>query len=207
MTPMRPRLLLADDHTLVGEAIARALGERYQLLAIVDNGKDALETALALHPDVCILDVSMPRMTGIEAARKLRAAAPGIRVVFLTMHSEPQYIREAMATGARGYVLKTSGIAELEAALREALAGRTYIEPALAEAARSAAALREPLTPRQREVLRLVAAGMSAKEVAGELGISTKTAEFHKAALMRRLNADSSADLVRYAIKHGIAAE
>jgi len=206
------RVLLADDHQIVAEGLRSLLEPEFELVGIVADGRAMLSAARELRPDVVVLDISMPGLNGIEAAAQLRAAGSAARVIFLTMHREASYAARALDAGAAGFVLKHAAATELVAAIREAVQGRTYVTPLIA-----ADLLREyrdrgdhratdfgQLTPRQREVLQLVAEGHSAKEIARLLHISPRTAEFHKARLMETLGATSTADLVRHAIHHGL---
>ena len=206
----RPRVLLADDHRIVAEGLKHLLGAEFELVGIVEDGRALLGAARTLRPDVIVADIAMPRMGGLEALAELKKQDPGVRVVFLTMHAETAYARRALAEGALGFVVKHSAPAELVLAVRSALEGRTYLTPALAgELLRSAGreAPREPagtLTMRQREILQLLVAGRSAKEIATVLGISSRTVEFHKYRMMETLGLHSSAELIHFAITHGI---
>ncbi|HUS05078.1 MAG TPA: response regulator transcription factor [Bryobacteraceae bacterium] len=202
----RPRVLLADDHTLVAEGISRLLEDEFELIGIADNGRHVLETAKRLAPEVVILDISMPQMNGIEAARQLRTLLPETKIVFLTMHSDRVYVSEALRAGAMGYLLKKSAATELVHAIRTVLAGEVYLTPllggvAVATAREGANSQRPLLTQRQREVLQLIAEGHSAKSMAEVLRIAVKTAEFHRAAIMDKLGLRSTAELTRYAIE------
>jgi len=208
----RPRVLLADDHRIVAEGLRHILSAEFDLVGVAEDGRELVEAARALRPDVIVADIAMPRMGGLEALVELRRDDPGVRVVFLTMHAESAYARRALAAGALGFVLKHSAPAELVLAVRSALEGRTYVTPSLAgELFRPAGreARREPtgtLTLRQREILQLLAAGRSAKEIGAVLGISSRTVEFHKYRMMEILGLHSSAELIHFAIKNGIVA-
>ena len=208
----KPRVLIADDHTIFAECLRALLAPEFDLVALVEDGPALVAAAREHRPDVVVTDVTMPSLNGIEAAAQLRELGVAARVVFLTMHRDVGYARRAMAAGAAGYVLKHSASAELVTAVREAIHGRTYVTPLIAgELLRS---YREPsagsgapgveLTTRQREVLQLVAEGRSAKEVAAALKISVRTAEAHRAHILEALGLDSTAELVQYAIRHGI---
>jgi DNA-binding NarL/FixJ family response regulator len=208
----RPRVLLADDHVLVAEGLRSLLAPHFDVVGIVSDGRELLQAAKTLDPDVVVLDISMPSLNGIEAARQLRAANSRAKVVFLTMHCEVTYAARALEAGASGFVLKHSAASELVTAIQEALKGGTYITPQIAgnllDSLRrgvptGADALGE-LTPRQREVLQLVAEGRSAKQIAAVLGISCRTAEFHKARLMETLGVQTTAELIQYAIRTGV---
>jgi DNA-binding NarL/FixJ family response regulator len=205
---MRARVLLADDHTLVAEGIGKLLEDEFDLVGTVDNGREALEFAQRLKPDVIILDISMPQMNGVEAARQLQRLAPETKVIFLTMHSDRVYVSEALRAGAVGYLLKKSAGSELVSAIHLILAGKTYVTPlvgsdfATSAIEQSAERPRPLLTRRQREVLQLIAEGHPAKSIAHVLNISVKTAEFHRASIMEKLGLRSTAELTRYAIDH-----
>ncbi len=206
----RPRVLLADDHRIVTEGLKTLLGAEFDLVGVVADGAALVEAARTLRPDVIVADISMPRLNGLDALARLKEDDPGVRVVFLTMHTELAYARRALAAGAAGFVVKHSAPAELVRAVRAALEGRTFVTPALAADALRPSAHAAPgetgsgLTLRQREILELVAAGRSAKEIAAILDISPRTVEFHKYRMMEILGLHSSAELIHYAITHGI---
>jgi DNA-binding NarL/FixJ family response regulator len=208
---MKPRLLLADDHTLLLDGLRMMLEPEFELAGVVEDGQSLLTAAETLKPDLVLLDIAMPALNGIDAARQLKKMRPGTKVIFLTMHSDPDYITEAFRAGASGYLLKRSAASELITAIREVLAGGTYISPILGEdrqelmaASHREGAFSDRLTPRQREVLQLVAEGRTRKEIAATLHISVKTVEFHKAALSRGFHLRTTADFTRYAIEHGL---
>jgi DNA-binding NarL/FixJ family response regulator len=208
-----PRLLIADDHHMVAEGLRSLLEHDFDLIDIVSNGRELVEAARRLDPDVIVADITMPQLNGLDAMAQLRQEGCRARIVFLTMHCDALYAFRALRAGASGYVSKQSASSELLTAIREALAGRTYVAPALADVvARMLAAGTEDssnevlLTPRQREVLQLFAEGHSAKEVAKLLHISVRTAENHKANIMQILGAASTAELVQFAIRHGLIA-
>jgi DNA-binding NarL/FixJ family response regulator len=207
----RPRLLIVDDHRMFAEALRGLLAGAYELLEIVEDGTAMVEAALRLRPDAIVADISMPGMNGLEALVQLRRMQPEARVVFLTMHNDVAYARRAIAAGARGFVLKHSAAAELQLALRSVLDGKVFITSALAgevvPGATDPSAPADPvsaITPRQREILQLVADGQSAKQVAARLGISVRTVEFHKYAVMEAVGARNTAELIRFASRHGI---
>ena len=209
----KPRILLADDHRMVAEGLRGLLEPDYQLVGIVEDGRALLEAADKLMPDVVVADVSMPLLNGIEAVRQLKKKNPELIVVFLTMHLDVAYAASAFEAGASGYVLKHSAPSELLTAISCALKGRTYITPMLAGELLQYQRTRPKgeqedglarLTARQREVLQLIAEGLSVKEVAAVLGISTRTVEFHKYSMMEALGLKSSAELMRFAVEHGI---
>jgi DNA-binding NarL/FixJ family response regulator len=208
----RPRVLLADDHRVVAEGLKRLLDDDFELVGTVEDGRALVTAARNLQPDVVVADVTMPHLNGIDAMVQLRKDNPSIKVVFLTMHQDPAYARRALAAGAAGFVVKHSAAAELVMAIHAALKGQTFITPALASdvlrkvehEAREASDSSLSLTPRQREILQLLAEGGSAKEIAATLAISARTVEFHKYQIMEAHGLHSSAELIHFAIKHGI---
>ena len=205
---LRPRfkVLIADDHALVAEGIARLLEGEFEVVATIDNGIDLVKAAQQYCPDLALIDVSMPGLTGVEAARKLLEIVPHCKVICVTMHSNPEFVREAFRAGASGYVLKRSAGTELAEAIRQVLNGNAYVSPLLTKDVLSI--LLQPRTPsltgRQREILRFVAQGLSAKEIANRLNISVKTAHFHKTSIMEKLDLHTTAELTKYALEHGI---
>ncbi len=211
----RPRVLLADDHQMFAEGLRTLLGEEFELVGVVADGVAMLEAADRLRPDAIVADITMPRLNGIDALTQLRAILPDVRVVFLTMHHDAMYARRALAAGALGFVLKHSAVQELVLALRSALEGRVFVTPllgadVLGDVQASTARRSDPfgaLTPRQREVLQLLADGKSVKQVASILSISTRTVEFHKYTMMETVGAKGMADLVRIALRHGLVSE
>jgi DNA-binding NarL/FixJ family response regulator len=208
----RPRVLLADDHLLVAEALKSLLAPEFELVGVVEDGRAMLEAAGTLRPDVIVADITMPRLNGIDALHQLRQGGNRVPVVFLTMHRDASFARRALEAGASAFVLKHSASVELVSAIRAALEGKTYLTPQLAgevldamkggpqQAGDKAASL----TPRQREVLQLLAEGRSAKEIASALAISTRTVEFHKYQMMETLGLHTSAELIRFAIRQGL---
>jgi DNA-binding NarL/FixJ family response regulator len=208
----RPRVLLADDHLLVAEALTSLLTPEFDLVGVVEDGRALLEAAGKLQPDVIVADVSMPHLNGIDALAQLRQGGDRTPVVFLTMHRDVTFARRALDAGASGFVLKHSASVELVTAIRAALQGKTYLTPQLAgevleamkEGSEQAGDPVASLTPRQREVLQLLAEGRSAKEIAASLGISARTVEFHKYQMMETLDLHTNAELIHFAIKHGL---
>jgi DNA-binding NarL/FixJ family response regulator len=207
----KPRVLLVDDHQIVAEGMRSLLEPEFEQVGIVTDGREALAAVEALRPDVVVLDIAMPTLNGIEVARQLRAAGSPVKVVFLTMQRDAAYAAQAMEVGAAGFVLKHDAASELVTAIRQALLGRIYVTPSIATDILKAfteehgqTTTFEKLTSRQQEVLRLVAQGQSAKEIARHLHISVRTAEFHKARLMEVLGAESTAQLIQYANRHGL---
>jgi DNA-binding NarL/FixJ family response regulator len=205
----RTKVLLADDHAIVAEGLATLLKDHFELVGVVGNGSELIDAARKLRPDVIVADISMPVVSGLEALRRLKAARSNAKVVFLTMHADAQLATEAFRAGACGYVLKQSAGEELIGALHEVLQGRTYLTPLITKdvIANLTESTPEPavkLTPRQREVLRLIAEGRRMKEIGAILELSTRTVETHKYEMMRALKAESTAELVRYAIQIGL---
>jgi DNA-binding NarL/FixJ family response regulator len=205
-------VLLADDHLLVAEALRSLLTPEFDLVGVVEDGRALVEAAGRLHPDVIVADITMPRLNGIDAMIRLRQSGDQVPVVFLTMHRDATFARRALEAGASGFVLKHSASTELVAALRAALQGKTYLTPQIAGevleamkpgSERSADPV-DALTPRQREVLQLLAEGRAAKEIATILSISTRTVEFHKYQMMEALDLHTNAELVHFAIKNGL---
>lgn len=208
----KARILLADDHKIVLEGLRRLLEDEFDLVGFATNGRELIEQVHQLQPDVVVADISMPLLNGIEAAQKLRAENFGGKIIFLTMHPDLIYATRTLDAGASGYVLKHAASDELVEAIHEALRGRTYLSVALRNEATFD--LQDPnrrhgkstleLTSRQREVLQLLAEGKSAKEIGAILDISPRTVETHKYKMMDDLGLKTSAQLVQYAIKHGL---
>lgn len=209
---MRPRVVIADDHLMVMEGFRNILQSECEIVGTVDNGRSLLKVAMELKPDVILLDISMPLLNGVEAARELRRIVPDTKLVFVTMHGDATYVAGAFRAGASGYVLKRCASEELVSAIREVLRGRKYITPLVRKDVMGNSSgypslsgdLSGELTDRQREVLQLVAEGHPVKEIAAILKISSKTVAFHKSNVMRRLGIHSTAELTRYAVEHGI---
>ncbi|HET9116165.1 MAG TPA: response regulator transcription factor [Gaiellaceae bacterium] len=209
------RLLIVDDHQLVRSGLRRLL-EGEEDIAVEDeagNAYDAVRLARLHKPDVILLDVVMPGGSGLDAIPDIRSAAPDARILTLSMQDDPSYVRQAFAAGASGYVLKEAADDELLAAVREVAAGGNYVDPQLgarlaaAAATATAEAESDPLTDREHEVLRLLALGHTNQEIAQMLYLSVRTAETHRARIMQKLGLSTRADLVRYAIDHGVLAE
>ncbi len=204
----KARLFIADDHTLLLDAFRNLLESEFDVVGTAEDGRSAVEVAAKLAPDVILLDIGMPRMNGIEAGRLLHKALPQTKIIFLTMYADSHYISQALSDGARGYVLKRSAASELVAAIRTVLAGDVYVTPYVADSTvrslmkGSRKAL--VLSPRQREVLQLVAEGHSVKEIATELKISPRTVEFHQNRIRETLGIRSIAELTQYAIRSGL---
>lgn len=204
----RLRVLIGDDHPLLLAGVRTLLGAHHEVVGAVTDGRELVEAAMRLKPDVVILDISMPHLNGIEAARQITANLPA-KIIFLSMHANPTYLTSALNAGASGYVLKTGAAEELLDAIREVSRGKYYFSPAFGPAAlekiwlRSGRPARDkaPLTARQREIVQLIAEGRSSKEIAHVLGISLKTVEFHRAQATARLGVHSTAELVKAAIE------
>jgi DNA-binding NarL/FixJ family response regulator len=205
----RPRVLLADDHALLLEAFEALLSQECEIVGAVTDGQALLDAAARLRPDVVVVDISMPLLNGIDAARRLRQLNPEVRIVFLTMNEDPDLAAEAFRAGASAYLLKRSAASELLVAIREAMKRRSYVTPLVTEGL-VGAMLKDKrgdqvnLTPRQREVVQLIAEGRSMKEVASILNITPRTVAFHKYRLMAQLRIRTTAELVQYAVKHHI---
>jgi DNA-binding NarL/FixJ family response regulator len=210
--PPRPRVLLADDHLLVAEALKSLLTPEFDLVGVVEDGRALVEAAGRLRPDVIVADITMPHLNGIDALVQLRQGGDNVPVVFLTMHRDVTFARRALDAGASGFVLKHSASVELITALHAALDGKTYLTPQLAgevldamkQGSERTADPVASLTPRQREVLQLLAEGQSAKQIAASLSISARTVEFHKYQMMETLDLHTNADLIHFALKHGL---
>lgn len=209
------RILLADDHVLVSDALCSILEKNYRVAGTAKNGRELVEKALELKPDVIVLDISMPELNGIEACRQLQTSGSTAKVVFVTQQLDPEYVGAAFDAGAMGYVAKQSASGELLEAVRLALLGRYYVTPLVTPRPEVGASPRVPrsnpaemfgsrLTSRQREVLQLVAEGKTTKEIASALNISFKTVEFHRGSVMDQLGLRTTAELTRYALIHGI---
>ena len=208
----RPRLLLADDHRLVLEGLRRVLEPQFEVVGMVEDGRDLLAAAPLLHPDVILLDISMPLLNGIDAARQLHKTCPRAKLIFVTMHADTAYVTEAFRAGGSGYVLKRSAPKELIAAISAVVRGGYYVAPELGielqelrkKTGRQPVSRTSGLTLRQREVLQLVAEGRSNKEIAGILNISVKAVEFHKSAIARKIGSSRAAELTKYAALLGL---
>jgi DNA-binding NarL/FixJ family response regulator len=207
----RPRILLADDHTMLLDAFQRLLEPRCEIVGVACDGRALLDLAASTRPDVIVLDISMPGLNGMDACVQLRRKMPDVRLVFLTVNEDPDIAAEAINLGASGYLLKSSAAAELFTAIELALAGKTYITPLVTKGEPLGVFLRqavkpdmEKLTPRQREVLQLLAEGRAMKEVADLLRVTARTVAFHKYAIMEQLSLKTSAELVQYALERGM---
>ena len=211
MTTKRPRILLADDHPLIVEAFQALLSPRMNVVGIFFDGRTLVEKAPDLEPDVAVLDVAMPMLNGLEAGRQLRKILPNIKLVYLTVNEDPEVASEAMKNGASGYLLKKSAAKELFKAIEAAFDDRQYITPAIEKAMKDLfirngahPGRRDELTPRQREVIQLLAEGKPMKEVAYILGVTMRTVAFHKYQVMEERGLRSTASLVQFAIRNHI---
>jgi DNA-binding NarL/FixJ family response regulator len=208
----RPRVLLADDHRLLREAFAHLLEPGCEVVGAVGDGRALLEAAQELRPDIVVLDIAMPLLKGLDAARQLRELMPEVRVIFLTVSEDPDLAADAFRAGAAGYLLKNCAASELFQAIQEVFEGRSYVTP-LATQGLVGSLIREPgpargaaqLSTRRREVLQLLAEGRTMKEVAHILAITPRTVAFHKYGMMEELGIKTSAELVQFAVKHRIA--
>ncbi len=205
----KARVLLADDHRLLLEAFEKLLQPDFEVVGTVGDGYALLDAALELKPDVIVLDIAMPKMNGMVAAKKLKQTMPEVKLIFLTVNEDADIASEAMRIGASGYLLKSSAASELFQAIETALEGRSYVTPMIMQEMvaslandRQTVEASAKLTMRQQEVLQLLAEGRSMKEAAKLLGVSPRTIAFHKYRIMNELSLKTSADLVRYAIKH-----
>jgi DNA-binding NarL/FixJ family response regulator len=210
----KPRVLMADDHSLILAGLRKLVEIECEVVGTVEDGRSLVEAAQKLQPDLILLDISMPQLNGLEAARQLRVLAPESKLIFLTMHASPTYATEAFQAGASGYLLKRSAASELSLAIRSVLHGQHYLTPLITKDVLGSVlnpSSGEPgtpvpmaLTPRQREVLQLVAEGRGTKAIATALKVSVKTVEFHKSRIMQQLDIHTTASLTKYAITHGI---
>ena len=207
---MTTRILLADDHLVVRQGLRSLLEQGgFVVVGEATDGQEAVRLARTVRFDVAVLDVSMPRMNGIDSAREIMSFAPNSRIVMLTVHTEERQIADALRAGIRGYIIKTQAADELINAIREVAGGGTYVSPQvstllLAAYINGSALGRDPLTVRERQVLQLVAEGRTTKEVASSLGVTAKTAECYRSRLKVKLGIHDTAGLVRYAIRHGL---
>ena len=207
----RVRILLADDHTLFCNLLRDLLEPEYEVVGSVSDGRELLKAADALRPDVVLVDIGMPSLNGLDAGRRLKQAHPKTKLIYLTMNNNVEYAREALQAGASAFVLKNSKSSELLQAIRNALKGVSYLAPEIRRAmneifVRDPKAVDRPqhLTDRQREVLQMLAEGRSLREIASLLQISYRTVRFHKVRIMEELGISKNAELVSYAIKHGM---
>jgi DNA-binding NarL/FixJ family response regulator len=208
----RNSILLADDHSLILAGIRSLLDGHYDIVDQVRDGRALVDAAVRLKPDLVILDISLPLLNGIDAARQIKKVWPEAKLLFLTMHASPAYLKEAMGAGGMGYIVKSSATDELHSAVQKTLKGQIYISPSFdrevledaQQPQRGSPRSSTPLTFRQAEVLQLVAEGWGNKEIAELLKVSMKTVDFHRGRIMRKLGAHNVAELVRYAVQAGV---
>jgi DNA-binding NarL/FixJ family response regulator len=209
----RPRIVLADDHRMLREAFAQLLEADFDVVGQAADGRELITVAKDLRPDVIVLDIGMPQLNGLDAARQLRSSLPNVKLIFLTVSEDPDLAVEAFRLGASGYLLKNSAACELLQALEEALQGRSYVTPLAAKGLMNACLHPKPdekkdsISPRKREVLQLLTEGHTMKEIARILDIKPRTVAFHKYQLMEELGITSSAELVRYGVKEHLVSE
>lgn len=207
----RPRLILADDHPLIIEALGVLLRPDFEVVCAVEDGEALVAAVAKCEVDLVITDLSMPMLDGLQAIARIRQRRPGLPVIVLSMHGEPSYAREVFASGANGFVVKTEASEELLTAIRTVLRGGTYVSSSLSElrAALSNGMSVAPAVPelsrRQQEILQLLAEGLTAKQIARQLHISTKTVEYHRTRLLELLNLKTTAELIRYSVRAGLA--
>lgn len=209
--PKLPKVILADDHTILTEAFRKLLESHCEIVASVADGHALLEVAPGLRPDIIVLDIAMPLLNGLEAGRRVKELIPAVKLIFLTMNEDPDLAVEAIRMGASGYLLKKSAASELFKAIQAALKGKSYVTPQIAKGMENAF-IRDPegkkhyptLTARQREVVQLLAEGKSMKEAADILNVATRTIAFHKYRIMEDLKLKTTADLIQFAMKHRI---
>ncbi|HEX6726743.1 MAG TPA: response regulator transcription factor [Nitrospira sp.] len=210
----RPRILMADDHAIVLAGLRKLVEAEGEVVGMVEDGRALVEAAQQLRPDIVLLDISMPLLNGLDAARQISKLVPESKLIFLTMHATPTYATEAFKAGASGYLIKRSAAVELKQAIQAVMRGQHYMTPLITKDVLAATLhslegqLSKPLvtslTPRQREVLQLVAEGKGTKAIASILNISVKTVEFHKFRIMSELDLHSTAELIKYAISEGL---
>ena len=209
----KPTVILADDHTMIAEAFRNLIEPEYEVVAMVSDGRALLETALKLAPDVAVVDVGMPLLNGLSAAQQLKQKLRKVKIIYVTMNEDPDLAAEALRTGGSGYLLKSSAASELLKSIREVLRGGTYVTPIIARGIQESfirsnrpKSAQKKLTPRQMEVLQLLAEGKSMKEIGSVLTLTTRTVAFHKYRIMEVLNVRSNADLVKLAFQNDIVA-
>ena len=207
---MSINVLIADDHHLVRQGLKALLErENFKVAGEAANGQEAVQLAERLHPEVAVLDLAMPILNGIDTAREIQRVSPRTKTIILSMHTESRYILEGLRAGAKGFVLKTHAAEDLARAIREAARGGAYMSPEISDAVVQAYQNKleipaDPLSPRERQVLQLLAEGQSSKEVANTLNISVKTAETYRTRIMAKLDIHQTANLVRYAVRTGV---
>jgi len=208
LTASRPRILIADDHAVIADAFARLLGKEFDVVATVNDGRSLISATQRLRPDVILVDIGMPLLNGLEAALQIKRVLPQVKVIYITINHDEDLIAEAFRRGASGYLSKTATAAELVDAIHAALNGDVYMSPLVRSASNSVPSIGalngSKLTPRQIEVLQLLAEGKSMKEVASVLSLTTRTVAFHKYRIMEHLRLGNDAELVQYAMRHHV---
>lgn len=205
----RPRILIADDHTLVADAFKKMLAAEFDVVATVHDGRNLIAVARKLQPDVILVDIGMPILNGLDAAQRIKRMLPNVKIIYITINHDPDLISEALAKGASGYICKTSAASELPEAIYSALRGDVYVSSRLGNGNGNGGALKlnglpGRLTERQVDVLQLLAEGRSMKEVAAELNLTTRTVAFHKYRIMQHLQLRNDAEVVQYAMRHHV---
>ena len=217
---MKPRVIVADDHRLVSEGVVKILEKEYDVVATPTDGRAFVEAVEQFHPDLVLVDISLPLLNGLDACRRVKKSCPGVKIIVLTMHSEQHFVDEAFRVGVEGYLLKSSVADELLVAAREVLKGSAYVSPGVTRGlvyqalGASTEAQYQPrpvqsvtLSLRQREVLQLVAEGKSNKEIASTINVTVKTIEFHKARISKELGVHTTAELTKQAITLGLVSK
>ena len=203
----RIRLLIADDHVRFAQGLESLLRDEFQLLGTAGNGEELVEATKRLQPDVILVDISMPVLNGFDAVRQITESGTNAKIIFLTMHDDATLVSEAFRCGASGYILKHAAGEELVNAIREVAQGNNYVSPLVTNLPAESSMVhtqKTTITPRQREVLKLISRGLTMKEIASELNISTRTAETHKYEMMQTLGVETTADLIRYSLRLGL---
>ena len=203
----RTQLIIADDHVMFAQGLESLLHDEFELLGTARNGEELVEATLRLEPDVILVDISMPVLNGFDAVRRIKASGSETRIIFLTMHDDATLLSEAFRCGASGYILKQAAGEELVNAIREVAQGNNYVSPLVTNLPAEPLPIhtqKTTITPRQREVLELISRGLTMKEIASHLNISTRTAESHKYEMMQALGVDSTAELIRYSLRLGL---
>jgi len=203
----RTRLIIADDHVMFAQGLESLLHDEFELLGTAGDGEELVEATLRLGPDVILVDISMPVLNGFDAVRRIKASGSDTRIIFLTMHDDATLLSEAFRCGASGYILKQAAGEELVNAIKEVAHGNNYVSPLVTNLPDEPLPIptqKATVTPRQREVLELISQGLTMKEIASHLNISTRTAESHKYEMMQTLGVDSTAELIRYSLRLGL---
>lgn len=203
----RTRLIIADDHVMFAQGLESLLRDEFDLLGTAGNGEELVEATLRLEPDVVLVDISMPVLNGFDAVRRIKASGSETKIIFLTMHDDATLLSEAFRCGASGYILKQAAGEELVNAIRAVAHGNNYVSPLVTSLPAEPLPIhtqKTTITPRQREVLELISRGLTMKEIASHLNISTRTAESHKYEMMQALGVDSTAELIKYSLRLGL---